>query len=110
MFATGRSVVLKPICKRVLRNGLSTIFRRGSIQELHLMRTRVHPSAIVGKGVSLGEGCQVAAHSVLKGMVKVGKGCFIAENVTIQGKVTLGRACYVGQNSVIGFPNRPGWS
>ncbi len=70
------------------------------------MRIRIHPSAIVGKGVSLGEGCRVAAHSVLEGGVKMGKGCFIAENATIQGTVTLGKRCYVGQNSVIGFPTR----
>ncbi len=70
------------------------------------MPTRIHPTAIVGKGVSLGGGCHVGAHSVLEGRVKVGRSCFIAENVTIQGKVTLGEECFVGQNSVIGFPTR----
>lgn len=71
-----------------------------------MLRAKVHPTAIVGKGVSLEEGCHIAAHSVLQGGVKVGIGSFIAENVTIQGSVSLGKHCYVGQNSVLGFPTR----
>ncbi len=70
------------------------------------MLAKVHPSAIVGKGVLLGEDCRIGAHSVLEGVVSVRRGSFIAGNVTIQGKVSLGKHCYVGQNSVVGFPTR----
>ena len=70
------------------------------------MRSKVHPTAIVGKGVSLGESCCIGAYSVLEGRVKVGSGSFIAENVTIRGNVNIRERCYVGANSAIGFPTR----
>lgn len=54
------------------------------------MSDLVHPTAIVGSDVILGEGVSVGAYSVIEGRVDIGAGAKIASHVAISGHTTIG--------------------
>jgi UDP-3-O-[3-hydroxymyristoyl] glucosamine N-acyltransferase len=58
----------------------------------------VHPSAVIGEGVSMGEGCAVMAYAVVGARARLGRG------VVIHPHVVLGEDVEVGDESVL-FPN-----
>ena len=50
----------------------------------------IHPTAIVGEGVSLGEGCAIGAYAV------VGDHCVVGRRCIIEAHVVLGEFCVLG--------------
>ncbi len=94
------------------------IFNRFRAQGYHFA-TVVHPSAVVGEGVILGEGAQIMAGVILQTAVEIGNNtivntrasidheCVIGPNVhiapgaTLSGCVTIGANSHVGTGAVI---------
>lgn len=63
---------------------------------------RVHPSAVLGADVQLGQGTSVGPHAVLGDGVVVGEECEILANVTIYPGTTLGSRVLVQAGAVLG--------
>ena len=79
----------------------------------------LHPSAIIGKGVDLGEGVQIMAGSIVQPGTKIGKdtiintgtildhnchierNCHIATGVVCAGNITIKNNTFIGAGSVI---------
>ena len=62
---------------------------------------RVHPTAVLGKRVQLGEGVSIRAHAVLGDDVSIGRGTTIEAGAVLGDGVTLGAHGFVGPNVVI---------
>ncbi len=62
-----------------------------------MRETVIHPSALIGSDVVLGEGCQVGPFCHFTGKVRVGAGCRFGTGVVIGGE-PMDRA-YQGENS-----------
>ncbi|MCY3969546.1 MAG: acyl-ACP--UDP-N-acetylglucosamine O-acyltransferase [Acidobacteria bacterium] len=67
------------------------------------MTAEIHPTAIVGDGVELGEDVVVGPYAVIGGGVQVGDGTKIGAHATIYGDTVLGRANRVFPHAAIGF-------
>ncbi len=63
---------------------------------------RIHPSAIVGKGVKLAEDVEIGAFCVIEVDIEIGKGTKIGNRVTIKGRVKIGENCKIYDGAVIG--------
>lgn len=73
----------------------------------------VHPTAIVGEGVELGEGVSIQPYAVIEGGVKigaqtiigahgfVGQGASIGEGCKLSARVTVGERCVIGNRVII---------
>jgi len=70
---------------------------RGSVE-----REGVHPSAVLGHGVSVGQGTTIGPHVVIDDGVRIGDACVIGANVTIQAGTTLGDYVVVQAGAVLG--------
>lgn len=55
----------------------------------------IHPSAVIDKTASVGEGCEIGANVVIGPHAKVGKDVRIAPNVTIYEGVSVGSDCVI---------------
>jgi UDP-N-acetylglucosamine acyltransferase len=64
----------------------------------------VHPTAIVDRGVDLGEGVIIGAYSIIKPGVKIGAGTVIQEHCHIHGVTSIGQKCRIGPNAYVGLP------
>jgi len=62
----------------------------------------VHPSAIVGKGVEIGEGTGIGPGVVLGDGVRIGRDCHILARVTIYAGTVLGDRVVVQAGTVLG--------
>ena len=67
------------------------------------MATFVHPSAVVGNEVELGDGCQIGPYCVLTGRVRLGENVRLISHVHIQGPVEIGANTRVHPFTSIGF-------
>ncbi|GBD39775.1 UDP-2-acetamido-3-amino-2, 3-dideoxy-D-glucuronate N-acetyltransferase [bacterium HR37] len=56
----------------------------------------IHATAVLGKGVKLGE------NVVIEEDVRIGDGCFIGHNVVIHADTEIGNGVRIGDNTVIG--------
>lgn len=54
------------------------------------MTYKIHPTAIIDKDATIGEGCEIGAYSVIGPKVVLGKDCFISNHVSITGNTTIG--------------------
>jgi UDP-3-O-[3-hydroxymyristoyl] glucosamine N-acyltransferase len=63
--------------------------------------TGVHPTAILGKRVILGDGVAIGPHAVLGEDVSVGAGTTIGSGVSVGDGVTIGARCAIDANVVI---------
>ena len=75
----------------------------------------IHPSAIIGEGVTLGTGCTVGPFAVIESGAVIGDGCSIHPHVTIGPKVHLGPRVQVFPGAAVGMipqtkpqPEHPG--
>ncbi len=66
------------------------------------IKPTIHPTAVVEKGVILGNNIGIGAHSFIEKGVKIGNNTNILHNVIITGKVTIGSDCVIKSNSTIG--------
>ncbi len=62
---------------------------------------RVHPTAVLGEGVRLGEQVSIRAHAALGDGVTVGKGTIIESGAVVGDGVTIGDGCIIGPNTVL---------
>jgi len=62
----------------------------------------VHPSAVVGEGVSLGRGVAIGPGCVLDGAVDVADGARLGANVRVKGPARIGPRVEIGSSAVIG--------
>ena len=81
--------------------------------------TLIHPKAVIGKGVEIGDGTVVMAGAIINPCTKIGKGCIINTGSTIDhdnvigdfvhispgchlaGFVTVGNRCWLGIGSIV---------
>jgi sugar O-acyltransferase (sialic acid O-acetyltransferase NeuD family) len=82
-----------------LGNSISRKFVETLLQNAGMeLVTLVHPSAQIGKNVSIGEGSIISANSILSTNIKIGKSvqinfnCIIAHDVVIGDYATLGQS------------------
>ncbi len=54
------------------------------------MATQIHPTAIIGSGVELGEGVEVGAYAVVGSDVRLGDGTVVGHHATVEGVTELG--------------------
>lgn len=67
---------------------------------------KIHATALVGKDVELGEGCEIGPYCVLDGAVRLGKNVRLVAAVHMSGPVVVGDDCIFYPNSCIGFPGQ----
>ena len=65
---------------------------------------RIHPTAIVGEGVTLGADVGIGPFSIVADGAVIGDGCEIASHVRIEGCVRLGPRNRIFQGAVLGSP------
>src|SRR3989338_3881554 len=61
----------------------------------------IHPTAVLGQDVQLGEQVSLRAHAVLGDGVRIGRGTLVESGVHVGDGVTVGEACFIGPNVVI---------
>ncbi len=61
----------------------------------------VHPSAVLGRDVQLGEGVTIRPHAVIGHRVTIGAGTVIESGVHVADEVTIGERCFIAPNVVI---------
>ena len=61
----------------------------------------VHPTAVLGKNVQLGEGVSIRPHAVMGDDVSIGRGTMIESGVHLGEGVTIGEQCLIGPNVVV---------
>jgi UDP-3-O-[3-hydroxymyristoyl] glucosamine N-acyltransferase len=62
----------------------------------------VHPTAVLGEGVQLGQGTSIGPHAVLGDGVSLGTNCTILANVTIYSGTVIGNHVTVQAGAVLG--------
>jgi UDP-3-O-[3-hydroxymyristoyl] glucosamine N-acyltransferase len=68
----------------------------------------IHPSAVLGDHLQLGEQVQIRPHAVLGNRVSIGRGTTIESNVTIGDDVVIGDESLIGPNVVVYRQSRIG--
>lgn len=71
-----------------------------------MVKALVHPTAYVGDGVKLGEGCRIEAYSKIFSGVELSGNVFVDFEAAIFGPTKIGEGTYVGSNCLIGHPRR----
>jgi len=66
------------------------------------MPTTTHPTAIIARGVELGENVCIGPYTVIDGQVTIGDDCVIDAHVRVCSHTTLGRGNRVHQGAVLG--------
>jgi len=66
--------------------------------------TRIHPTALVDPGATLGDGVEVGPFAIIGPSVEVGDGCRIGARATLERFVRLARGVSIGEGSVLGGP------
>ncbi|MCZ6604743.1 MAG: acyl-ACP--UDP-N-acetylglucosamine O-acyltransferase [Alphaproteobacteria bacterium] len=64
----------------------------------------IHPTAIVGDDVVLGDGVAVGPYSVISGDVEIGSGTAVHSHVVIGGRTRIGPDCEIYPFASIGLP------
>jgi UDP-N-acetylglucosamine acyltransferase len=54
------------------------------------MPTRIHPTAIVHPGATIGDGVEIGPYSIVGEQVTIGNNCWIGPHVVIEGHTTIG--------------------
>ncbi|WP_420394057.1 acyl-ACP--UDP-N-acetylglucosamine O-acyltransferase [Acuticoccus sp.] len=65
---------------------------------------RVHPTAIVEDGASLGEGVRIGPHAVVGGDVTLGDGVVVGANAVVSGRTTIGALTRLFPGAIVGEP------
>ena len=61
----------------------------------------IHPSAVVGEQVQLGERVDIRAHAVIGNRVRIGQGTMIEAGAYVGDDVTIGERCLIGPHVVV---------
>jgi UDP-N-acetylglucosamine acyltransferase len=65
-------------------------------------RVKIHPTAIVSAGATLGSGTNVGAYAVIEDKVVLGDDCVVQGHAVLTDNVTMGKGNFVGYGTVIG--------
>lgn len=63
---------------------------------------KIHPTALIDKGASLGSGVEVGPYSLIGPRVEIGDGSVIQSHVALEGAVRIGQRNKIGHGSIIG--------
>lgn len=66
------------------------------------MASNIHPTAIIGPEVRLGNNVSVGPYSVIGGNATIGDGAVIGVHCLVEGRTTLGKGCRLYTGAVIG--------
>jgi sugar O-acyltransferase (sialic acid O-acetyltransferase NeuD family) len=61
----------------------------------------VHPSAVVGKGVTIGAGSVVVAGAVINPMAKIGRGCIINTHASVDHDCEIGDLAHIAPGATV---------
>jgi len=64
----------------------------------------IHPTAIVDKGATLGEGVKIGPYSIVGGDVTIGDGGELQSHVIVQGRTTIGVNVRIFPFAAVGLP------
>ncbi|MES2712747.1 MAG: UDP-3-O-(3-hydroxymyristoyl)glucosamine N-acyltransferase [Pseudomonadota bacterium] len=64
-------------------------------------RAGIHPSAVIGEGASIGEGCEIGPHAVVGAKAVLGAGCIIEPLAMVGPGVVLGERCRIHSHASI---------
>ena len=67
-----------------------------------LIKTKIHPTAIIDKKAKLDTSVEIGAYSVIGADVKVSKGTQIMNHVTLSGNIRIGERCVIYPGACIG--------
>lgn len=86
------------------RPQISGIHPTAVIDETAIIAPTVSIAAnvVIGKGVNIGEHCQIAANAVISDYAELGEHCYIGSNVSIYHHVRMGNHVSVHSGTVIG--------
>ncbi len=59
------------------------------------MTNKIHSTAIIGDGVTLGENVSIGAYCVIDGSVSIGDGTRLISHISISGNTTIGKNCTI---------------
>ena len=68
------------------------------------MGYQIHPTAIVGESVEIGEEVSIGPGAIIEDGVRIGDRCQIGPYVHIQGRTTLGAENTIENGALLGFP------
>lgn len=68
------------------------------------MSATIHPTAIIGKGVSLAGGVFIGPYCVLEGGIQIGEGTKLVSHVSMQGPIVIGENNIIHPFASIGAP------
>lgn len=66
------------------------------------MTNNIHPTAIIGPGVKLGDDISIGAYAVVDGEITLGDHVDIAAHAVVTGWTTIGEGCRIFSHAVIG--------
>ena len=63
-----------------------------------MVKTYIHPTALIDEGAEIGEGTRVWANAHICGRAKVGCGCNVGQNVYVDNDAIVGNFCKLQNN------------
>jgi len=66
------------------------------------MGTKIHPTAIIGDSVKLGEKVEIGPYAVIDGEVTIGDECVIKNHATVYGPLSMGKGNVIHPGAVVG--------
>lgn len=65
---------------------------------------KIHPTAIVDRGVELGRDVEIGPYCIVSGAVRLGEGVRLVSHAQVLGRTTIGAGCEIWPFAVIGGP------
>lgn len=72
------------------------------------LATLVHPSAVIGLGVTIGAGSAVIAGAVINPMAKIGRGCIINTHASVDHDCEIGDLAHIAPGATVAGETRIG--
>lgn len=67
-----------------------------------MIKTEIHPTAIIKNGAVIGEGVNIGPYVVVDGNVRLGKNVCVKAHAYLTGITDIGEDCFIGPGAVIG--------
>ncbi|WP_027285455.1 UDP-3-O-(3-hydroxymyristoyl)glucosamine N-acyltransferase [Rubritepida flocculans] len=64
-------------------------------------RPGIHPSAVIGEGAEIGEGCEIGPYAVVGARARLGPGCVLGPHAVVGEAVVLGPGCRIHAHASI---------
>jgi serine O-acetyltransferase len=65
------------------------------------MGTVIHPRAVIGRNVFIGNGVTIGGRNELRDVPKIEDGAYIATGAKVLGDITIGEGALIGANAVV---------